>query len=80
MLVGSVTNGLKASGGFSAGWRIVVDHQPINSTSFVFSAADPARFTVSASKDISILRNTPYILNRLQENVRVIRASARPYR
>ena len=31
-------NGLNSSGGFCAGSHIVVDHQRINSTSFVFSA------------------------------------------
>ena len=37
--------------------------------SSVFSAAVPALFVVSASKDINILRNTPSILSTLQENV-----------
>src|SRR6266702_7984903 len=41
MLVGSVANGLNSSGGFCAGTRIVVDHQRINGTSFVYSAAVP---------------------------------------
>ncbi|KAH8976907.1 pyridoxal phosphate-dependent transferase [Lactarius hatsudake] len=56
------------------GSRIVVDHQHINSTSFVFSAAVPALLAVSASEGINILRNTPSILSTLQENVRAIRA------
>ncbi|SRR6266702_7715344 len=62
MLVGSVANGLNSSGGFCAGSRIVVDHQRINGTSFVFSAAVPALLAVSASEGINILRNTPSIL------------------
>ena len=72
MLVGSVANGLNSSGGFCAGSRIVVDHQRINGTSFVFSAAVPALLAVSASEGINILRNTPSILSTLQENVRAI--------
>jgi serine palmitoyltransferase len=72
--VGSVANGLNSSGGFCAGSRIVVDHQRINGTSFVFSAAVPALLAVSASEGINILRNTPSILSTLQENVRAIRA------
>ncbi|KAH9052200.1 serine palmitoyltransferase [Lactarius vividus] len=74
MIVGSVANGLNSSGGFCAGSRIVVDHQHINGTSFVFSAAVPALLAVSASEGINILRNTPSILSTLQENVRAIRA------
>ena len=74
MLVGSVANGLNSSGGFCAGSHIIVDHQRINSTSFVFSAAVPALLAVSASEGINILRNTPSILSTLQENVRAIRA------
>ena len=74
MLIGSVANGLNSSGGFCAGSRIVVDHQRINGTSFVFSAAVPALLAVSASEGINILRNTPSILTTLQENLRAIRA------
>ncbi|KAH9028232.1 pyridoxal phosphate-dependent transferase [Lactarius pseudohatsudake] len=64
MTVGSVAiaNGLNSSGGFCAGLRIVVDHQRINGTPFVFSAAVRALLAVSASEGINILRNTPSIL------------------
>ncbi|KAH8988180.1 serine palmitoyltransferase [Lactarius hatsudake] len=74
MIIGSVAHTLNLSGGFCAGSRIVVDHQHINSTSFVFSAAVPALLAVSASEGINTLRNTPSILSTLQENVRAIRA------
>ena len=73
MLLGSVANGLNSAGGFCAGSRHVVDHQRINGTSFVFSAALPALLAVSASEGINILRNTPSILSTLQENIRAIR-------
>ncbi|KAH9018459.1 hypothetical protein EDB84DRAFT_647926 [Lactarius hengduanensis] len=53
---------------------IVVGHQRINGTSFVFSAAVPVLLAVSASEGIDILRNMPSILNTLQENVRATRA------
>ncbi|KAI0772737.1 serine palmitoyltransferase [Trametes elegans] len=74
MLVGSVANGLSSCGGFCAGSHVVVNHQRINGTSFVFSAAMPALLTVAASEGINILRNTPSILSTLQENVRAVRA------
>ena len=51
-----------------------MDHQRINGTPSVFSAAVPALLAVSASEGINILRNTPSILSTLQENVRAIRA------
>src|ERR1700761_3241794 len=79
MLIGSFAHGLNSSGGFCAGSRIVVDHQCINDTSFVFSAVVPALLAFSGSEGINILRNTPSILNALQEKVRDSR-SARPYR
>ena len=74
MLVGSIANGLNSAGRFCAGPHNVVDHQRINGTSFVFSAALPVLLAVSASEGINILRNTPSILSTLQENVRTIRA------
>ncbi|KAH9972637.1 serine palmitoyltransferase [Lactifluus volemus] len=73
ILIGSIANGLNSSGGFCAGSHVVVDHQRINGTSFVFSAAVPALLAVSASEGINILRNTPSILSTLQENIRAIR-------
>jgi len=75
MLIGSVANGLNISGGFCAGVRIVVDHQRINGTSFVFSATVPALLADSASEGINILRNTPSIPST-QENVRTIPSHA----
>ncbi|KAK7683653.1 hypothetical protein QCA50_013029 [Cerrena zonata] len=73
MLVGSVANGLASGGGFCAGSNIVVNHQRINGTSFVFSASMPALLTVAGSEGINILRNTPSILSTLQENIRAVR-------
>jgi len=74
MLLGSCATGLASAGGFCAGSRTVVDHQRINGPSFVFSASMPALLAVSASEGINILRNTPSILETLQENVRAARA------
>ena len=72
MLVGSVANGLNSSGGFCAGSHIVVDHQRINGTSFVFTAAVPALLAISASEGINILRNTPSILSALHRAIRAV--------
>ena len=51
-----------------------MDHQRINGTSFVFSAAVPALLAVSSSEGINILQNMPSILSTLQEDVCTIRA------
>ncbi|KAG8710392.1 serine palmitoyltransferase component [Ceratobasidium sp. 395] len=75
MLVGSIANGLCSAGGFCAGSRVVVDHQRINGTSFVFSAALPALLAVAASESISILTSTPSALSALHENSRTMRAA-----
>jgi serine palmitoyltransferase len=74
MIVRSVADGLNSSGGFCAGSHIVVDHQRINGTSFIFSTMVPAFLAVSTSECINILQNTPSILSTLQENIRAIRA------
>lgn len=78
MLVGSVANGLASSGGFCAGSQVVVDHQRINGTSFVFSASMPALLSVSASEGISILQGNPSILASLQENIRAVHSVLNP--
>lgn len=75
MLVGSMANGLCASGGFCAGSKVVVDHQRINSTSFVFSAAMPALLAVSASVAIGILTEKPSVFEALRENVQAVRST-----
>ncbi|KDQ56574.1 hypothetical protein JAAARDRAFT_131811 [Jaapia argillacea MUCL 33604] len=74
MLVGSISNGLASCGGFCAGTTVVVNHQRINGTSFVFSASMPALLSVSASEGINILRNAPSILTTLQDNIRTFRS------
>ena len=74
IFIGSMAAGLNSAGGFCAGSRVVTEHQRINGTSFVFSAAMPALLTVAASEGINILRSTPSILSTLQENVRAVRA------
>ncbi|CCM05479.1 uncharacterized protein FIBRA_07700 [Fibroporia radiculosa] len=74
MLVGSAATGLVACGGFCAGSDVVVRHQRINGTAYVFSASMPPMMAVAASESINILRNTPSLMSTLQENVRAVRA------
>jgi serine palmitoyltransferase len=74
MIIGSVATSLAAGGGFCAGSQVVVDHQRINGTAFVFSASMPGLLATSASEGIHILRSTPSLLTTLHENVRAVRA------
>ncbi|KZP16970.1 serine palmitoyltransferase [Athelia psychrophila] len=78
MLCGNVSIGLASGGGFCAGSSVVVEHQRINGTSFVFSASMPPLLAVSASEGIAILRAQPSILATLQENVRAIHTVLAP--
>ena len=78
MLIGSLANGLASSGGFCAGSQVVVDHQRINGTSFVYSASLPALLAVSASEGISILKENPNILATLQDNIRAVHSVLNP--
>lgn len=73
MIVGSVANSLCSAGGFCAGSKVIVDHQRINGTAFVFSAAMPALLAVGASEAIRILTDSPSIMSTLQENIRAVR-------
>ncbi|KAG8944761.1 serine palmitoyltransferase component [Tulasnella sp. 424] len=74
MIVGSMANGLCATGGFCAGSIHVTEHQRINGTAFVFSAAIPALLAVCASEGINILTSTPSLLETLQDNTRAMRS------
>src|ERR1700744_4389060 len=61
-LVGSIANGLNSSGRFCTGSRIVMDHQCINSASFVFSVVVPAPLAISASEGVN---PSPFAVVRL---------------
>ena len=74
MIVGSLANAFCSAGGFCAGSSVVTEHQRINGTSFVFSAAMPPLLAVSSSEGIHILTDSPSIMTTLQENVRAIRS------
>jgi serine palmitoyltransferase len=75
ILVGSMATGLAAGGGFCSGSSVVVDHQRINGSAFVFSAALPALLATAASTSITILKSQPNLLTTLQSNVAIMRAS-----
>ena len=61
MLVGSVANDINSFSSFFAGLHVIVDHQRINGTLFVFSASLLAPLAVSALEGINRLWNLPSI-------------------
>lgn len=74
ILVGSMANTLGGAGGFCAGSEEVVDHQRINGTSFVFSAAIPAMLAVVSSTAIQHLISQPSLMTSLQQNILAVRS------
>ncbi|KAL7416499.1 serine C-palmitoyltransferase [Mrakia frigida] len=74
IIVGSLTRGLNAGGGFCSGTLAVTSHQRINSAAHVFSASLPALLATTASEGISILSSSPQIFTTLQEHVKLARS------
>ncbi|GAA98393.1 hypothetical protein E5Q_05079 [Mixia osmundae IAM 14324] len=77
ILLGSMSVGLSAAGGFCAGTIDVVNHQRINSAAFVYSAAMPPLLAVAATATIDILSNAsrPHPLTGLSDNVKALRTA-----
>jgi serine palmitoyltransferase len=65
---------MSSAGGFCTGSTVMCEHQRINSTSFVFSAALPALLATAATETIDTFIRYPEMFTALQENTRAIRA------
>ena len=66
--IGSLSTALGAVGGFCAGTNMVVDHQRLAATGYVFSAALPPYVTVAASTVIGILEKDSSRVSKLTSN------------
>lgn len=73
MIIGSMASTMSSAGGFCAGSHVVCEHQRINSTSFVFSAALPALLATAATEAIQSFTRHPEVFTQLQENIKTIR-------
>lgn len=73
MIIGSLANTMSSAGGFCAGSTVMCEHQRINSTSFVFSAALPGLLATAANENISNFLRYPEMFSMLQDNVRAAR-------
>jgi serine palmitoyltransferase len=74
LLSGSMAHTMSSAGGFCTGSTVMCEHQRINSTSFVFSAALPALLATAATETIDTFIRYPEMFTALQENTRAIRA------
>lgn len=73
LLSGSMAHTMSSAGGFCTGSTVMCEHQRINSTSFVFSAALPALLATAATETIDTFIRYPEMFTALQENTRAIR-------
>lgn len=75
--VGSLSCALGSVGGFCAGADMVVDHQRLAATGYVFSAALPPYTTVAASRALRVIEESPAIVLAVQRTARTFRRAAR---
>ncbi|KAJ3105073.1 serine palmitoyltransferase component [Phlyctochytrium planicorne] len=73
ILSASMANSLASSGGFCAGNKEITEHQRLSGLAYTFSASLPAILAVSALEALKDLESNPEVLNRLRDNVDVIR-------
>ena len=73
-IIGNLATSFGAAGGFCASSKHAVHHQRINGLSFVFSAAMPVMCVVGANEAMNKVEHEPERLERLAENVRLLRS------
>ncbi|KAJ3206479.1 serine palmitoyltransferase component [Dinochytrium kinnereticum] len=71
----TLANSLAASGGFCAGNKEIVEHQRLSGLAYTFSASLPAILAVSAIEALKSLKESPELLDRLRDNIEVIRST-----
>lgn len=69
MLIGSLAGPICSGGGFCAGSPEVVEHQRIMASAYTYSAALPAMLATTAVETIQILKESPEVGQKLQENI-----------
>lgn len=62
-----------STGGFCAGTKVMCEHQRINSTALVYSAALPALLATAATETIGNFTRYPEMFSMLQENIQASR-------
>ena len=62
-----------STGGFCAGSKVMCEHQRINSTALVYSAALPALLATAATETIGNFTRYPEMFSTLHENIQAAR-------
>lgn len=78
MLIGSLAGPICSGGGFCAGSPEVVEHQRIMASAYTYSAALPAMLATTAVETIQILKESPEVGQKLQENIDIMWAQFDP--
>lgn len=75
IIVGSLAGGIASGGGFSTGYKIMVEHQRLNSPAVTFSASLPTFLATTASAVIDRLQSSDGAkdLKTLQERIDSLR-------
>ncbi|KAJ3118964.1 serine palmitoyltransferase component [Phlyctochytrium bullatum] len=73
ILSATMANSLASAGGFCAGNMEIVEHQRLSGLAYTFSASLPAILAVSATEALKALEESPEVLDRLRENVDILR-------
>jgi len=70
-LVSSMGNSLSSVGGFCCGSKIVVDHQRLNSSGYVFSASLPPYLAASSIQALKSIDFNPELVPQLKKKARI---------
>ncbi|KAG5468421.1 hypothetical protein LSCM1_02401 [Leishmania martiniquensis] len=73
LYIGSLSTSMGAVGGFCAGSSIVVDHQRLAATAYVFSASLPPYITASVSQSLAVLTRDETLVANLQKHAKRMR-------
>ncbi|KPI87994.1 serine palmitoyltransferase-like protein [Leptomonas seymouri] len=75
--IGSLSTSMGAVGGFCAGASIMVDHQRLSATAYVFSASLPPYVTASVSQCLTVLDRDHSFVEKLHAHTKYIRKQLR---
>jgi len=70
-LVSSMGNSLASVGGFCCGSKIVVDHQRLNSSGYVFSASLPPYLAASSIQALKAIQTNPDLVPQIQKKAKI---------
>jgi len=72
-LLSSMGNAMASNGGFCCGSKLIVNHQRLNSSGYVFSASLPPYLAASAFAALNMIEQKPEILSQLAQKTLLFR-------